>query len=125
MPSLESLGARVIAYIVGAVIVVFVVWAAIHFYTKSRSQAAQIRVDHAQTGAFTNSAGDAVNTQANVAQNEAASGDLTRTNEEDIRNAQGSGDKVNPAARDAGLRSLCRRAAYRDSQQCRMLQPRP
>jgi hypothetical protein len=111
--------------LLAAVILIAVIVEGVHSCDVRHNKAAQARVNSAQSGAFTNSAGDAVNTQANVAENEAASGDLTRSNEKDIRNAEGSSDKVNPAARDAGLRSLCKRAAYRDSQQCRMLQPRP
>jgi biopolymer transport protein ExbB/TolQ len=125
IPSLESVGARVIAYIVGAVIVLFVVWAAIHFYTKSRSQAAQSRVEASQAQAASNSASDAVNTVAASGESERASEDLTRSNEKDIRNADGANAPVNPAARDAGLRALCLRGAYRDDPKCRVFKSHP
>jgi biopolymer transport protein ExbB/TolQ len=119
MPTFESVGARVIAYIVGAVIVVFVVWAAIHFYTKSRSQAAQSRVEASQAQAASNSASDAVNTVAASGESERASEDLTRSNEQQIRAANGANDKVNPAVRDAGIAALCKRNAYKDDPRCK------
>lgn len=92
---------------------------------QARQQAAQSRVDKAQHGALENSAADAINTQGEVSARDRASEDITRTNEKDIRNAEGANDPVNPAARDAGLASLCRRAAYRDSERCRLRQLDP
>jgi hypothetical protein len=90
---------------------------------KRRSQAAQTRVERSQAEAASNSAADAINAVTGVGSNAAASEELTRQNEKEIRNAPGANDPVNPAARDAGLRSLCRRPAYRDNPKCRMLQP--
>lgn len=93
-------------------------------WQKYRSQAAQGRLERGQTEALGNSARDAIATQGTAAARETASNDLTRTNEEEIRNAQGADDRVNPAVRDAGHRSLCRRAAYRNSERCG-LRPAP
>jgi hypothetical protein len=86
-----------------------------------RSQGVQHRLDEGQTAALANSAADAIATQGAAAVREQKSEELTRSNEKEIRNAEGANDAVNPAVRDAGLRSLCRRAAYRDSERCRML----
>ena len=61
---IERLSARVIAIIVAAALAVLVVWAAFHFWQKSRSQGAQARVEHEQTQALSNSANDAVATVA-------------------------------------------------------------
>jgi Flp pilus assembly protein TadB len=122
---IERLSARVIAIIVAAALAVLVVWAAFHFWQKSRSQGSQARVEHAQTEALSNSANDAVGTVARSGEASAASEALTRSNEQEIRNAKGADAPVDPAARDAGLRSLCRRAAYRDSPKCKLLEPRP
>ena len=91
---------------------------------QARQQAAQSRVDRGQAGAARDSAGDAVNTVSGVSANQSASEDLTRSNEREIRNAEGANDPVNPALRDAGLRSLCRRAATRNDPRCRV-QPAP
>lgn len=90
-----------------------------------RTAGTKARVDQEQTGALSNSAADAVTTVANSGAREAASEELTRTNEKDIRDAEGADEAVTPAVRDAGLRSLCRRDAYRDSERCRLLAARP
>ncbi len=87
---------------------------------KGRNEAAQAKVDRSQADAFTNSAADAVNTQGAANARETESDALTRSNERTIRDAQGSTDKVNPAVRDAGLDSLCKRPSYRDSERCRL-----
>jgi hypothetical protein len=88
-----------------------------------RSQSAQHRLDQGQGEALANSAADAVKTQGEANRREGESEALSRANEKDIRNAQGANDPVNPDANAAGLRALCRRAAYRDSERCRLLQP--
>jgi hypothetical protein len=89
--------------------------------SSGRQQRAQGRVDTAQHGAQVESGADAVNTVSASDARERASEDQSRRNEEEIRNAEGSTAPVNPAARDAGLRSLCRRAAYRDNAKCKLL----
>lgn len=86
---------------------------------------AQSRVNSGQAGAFANSAADAVEVQQNAAARERASDDLSRTNEEEIRHANGANAPVDPAVRDAGLRSLCKRAAYRDSRGCKLFKSAP
>lgn len=91
---------------------------------QARQQAAQSRVDKGQAAAARESAADAVDTVSGVSANQSASEELTRSNEREIRNAEGSDDPVNPAVRDAGLRSLCRRAAARNDPRCRV-QPAP
>jgi Flp pilus assembly protein TadB len=116
---------RLVAMLGALVALVLLVGLTVRSCDKHRSQAAQGRVDRGQTEALSNSAADAVDTLGNAAAREGASEDLTRSNEQEIRNAPGAKAPVDPAARAAGLRSLCRRAAYRDSEQCRMLKPRP
>jgi len=116
---------RLIGMLLGLVAIVTVPALLVRSCDKHRSLAAQSRVDEGQKGALANSAADAVAVVGNAADREASSEALTRSNEQEIRNAKGSNAPVDPAARDAGLRSLCRRAAYRDSERCRLLQPRP
>jgi hypothetical protein len=89
---------------------------------RRHSQAAQSRVDRSQGEAQRNSSADAINTVTNVGNNAAASEEMTRQNEKEIRNAPGANDPVNPGARDAGLRSLCRRPAYRGNPKCRVFE---
>jgi hypothetical protein len=85
-----------------------------------RRQAAQSKVDRGQAGAFQNSSADAVNTAGGVATNQAATEDLTRRNERTIRDAKGADQGVDPAVRDAGLASLCRRPSFRNSRTGRL-----
>ncbi len=66
---------------------------------------------------------DAVNTVGAAADREAASDALTRSNEVEIRNAQGADAVVAAPARDAGLRALCRRAAYHSDPKCVQFTP--
>lgn len=61
---------------------------------------------------------DAVNTVGEAGKRESASADLDRTNEGEIRNAEGADAAVAAPVRDAGLRSLCRRASYRNDPRC-------
>jgi Flp pilus assembly protein TadB len=84
-----------------------------------RSKAAQSRVERSQAEAASNSAADAIATQERSSAAAAASEDLTRSNEKDIRNAKGSNAAVDPAARDAGVRALCKRRAYASDPRCK------
>jgi uncharacterized protein HemX len=118
---LKSLGAKLIAIILLAVVVIGLVWFGLAQWQKARTAATESRLQQAQSGATVESAKDAIATQGAAAARETASEDLSRNNEKDIRNAEGSADPVKPAARDAGLRAVCRRAAYRDSERCRLL----
>ena len=86
----------------------------------AKRDAAQLKVGKAQAKAFAASATDAIGTIGAVAERERAGEDLTRSNEKEIRNAEGASDPVPPAVHDAGLHALCRRKAYRDSEQCRV-----
>jgi FtsZ-interacting cell division protein ZipA len=122
---LERLSTRVIAIIVAVIAAVLIVGFTVRSCDKRHAQAAQSRVERSQADAASNSAADAIGTVAASGAQEAASEDLTRSNEQEIRNAEGSNAAVNPAARDAGLRSLCRRPAYRDDQRCKLLKPAP
>ena len=119
---IERLGARVIAAIILGLFVVGLLVFGVTQCQQRRSQGAQSRVERGQTEALSNSAADAIGAVRASGEAERASEELTRTNEKEIRNADGANDPVNPAARDAGLRSLCRRPAYRDSERCRLFQ---
>jgi hypothetical protein len=92
-------------------------------HVDAEKKAAQ--VEAAQSGATIESAKDAIGVQGNVAANEAAGADLTRTNAEEIHHAKGADQAVDPAVRDAGLASLCRRASYRASKRCLRVTPSP
>jgi hypothetical protein len=115
-----TITARLIGIVVIALLVAAVIFGGPAACSKMRSMAAQGRMDRSQGEAHANSSADAVNTVAASGEASAASEALTRSNEEEIRNAKGSNQAVDPAARNAGLASLCRRAAYRDDPKCRV-----
>lgn len=79
---------------------------------------AEARLGRNQAEAASESGADAVNTVGRAADREAAADALTRSNEEDIRNAEGADAEVAAPVRDAGLDALCKRAAYRNSLRC-------
>lgn len=123
LPPLTSLSARVVGALVAAAVAVAVIWGAWHFYTGSRTQAAQARVERAQGKAASQSAHDAIRTVVAAGEREAASEQLTRTNETEIRHAKGADVRVDPAVASTGMLALCRREAYRSSERCRVFQP--
>lgn len=61
---------------------------------------------------------DAVGTVGDVMTGEDQIDTITRENDDEIRNAEGADAPVHPDVRAAGLRSLCRRAAYRERDEC-------
>lgn len=113
-----AIGARLIAIVVGVIALVLVVGFTVRSCDQRRSKAAQSRVERSQAEAASNSAADAIGTVARSGESERASEDLTRSNEQQIRGAQGANDKVNPAVRDAGIAALCRRKAYATDPRC-------
>lgn len=115
-----------IGKVIAGLVLVLIILGTLYYCSgqRARQQAAQSKVDRGQGAAFQNSAADAIQTQSGVNENQAASEDLTRSNRDDILKAEGAGDAVNAAVRDAGLRSLCRRAASRNDPRCRV-QPTP
>lgn len=90
-----------------------------------RSQAAHSRLVEEQGAALARSARDAVAVQGRANRREQQSEALSRSNEEEIRNAKGADQAVDPHVRDAGLAGLCRRAAYRDGERCKLLGAAP
>lgn len=78
----------------------------------------EVELSKGQAGAATASGRDAVATVGNQAATEQETDRITKENEDAIRNADGSGEPVAGGVRDAGLDSLCRRAAYRSDPKC-------
>lgn len=110
---------RLIGLIAAVIAIVAIPALLVRSCDRHRSQAAQSRVNAGQAGAMSNSASDAVNTVAASGEASAASEALTRSNEQQIRAAQGANAKVDPAARDAGINALCRRQAYANDPRCK------
>lgn len=99
------------------------IWTVSVLVGKWRQASTAARLSENQKGAALDSGRDAVGAVGAVMGNEAAIDRTTRENEDAIRNAAGARDPVNPAVRDAGLASLCRRASYKCSQQCVQFTP--
>jgi hypothetical protein len=83
-----------------------------------RGQKAQTRVTTGQLEATHESATDALGAAGNVAANEAAGADLSRTNSEEIHNAKGADVHVAPAVNAAGVRAICRRKSAAHDPKC-------
>jgi hypothetical protein len=90
---------------------------------KRHARAAQSRMDHSQAEAASNSAADAIGTVARSGEAAAASEDLTRSNGEQIRAADGANQKVGAGVDAAGRAALCRRRAYANDPKCRGTKP--
>jgi len=120
MPSwLTNISMRVVGLIVGGLILLGLVLFTFHQCSKQRSQAAQARVERSQAEAASNSAADAINAVTGVGSNQAASEELGRANEKDIRAAQGAGDRVGAGVNAAGRAALCKRKAYTNDPKCK------
>ena len=87
---------------------------------KLNNESARARLGEASATAASRNGEDAVATVGEAARREQQSGQLTQSNEKEIRNAQGADAPIDPAVRDAGLGGLCRRPAYRDDDRCRL-----
>ncbi len=116
-----QLAIRTIALIVGLIALALLALYIPSCLQKQRSQAARARVDAEQGKAASDSAKDAIGTVAASGEAAAASEDLTRTNERDIKAAPGANVKVAPQVQAAGLRALCRRKAYAVNPKCKVL----
>jgi len=114
---------RIIAMIVGALIVLAVVLYGPAACQKIRSLEAQSRMNKEQGAAFSNSASDAVETTAAAGKREAGSEGLTGTNTRDIMAAEGAHDKANPATNRAGRNAMCKRDAYKNHPDCKGTTP--
>lgn len=120
----SRLPARIIAALVLVVIALLLALLAWSAWKEARTNAARARLSASQTDAVSNSARDAIDAVGGVSGRSEAYDELTRRNADAIRNAKGADAPVDPAAADAGLRSLCLRRAYRGDPKClRFLAP--
>lgn len=108
--------ARIIAGALLALVAVVSIWLIYNAITAKPK--AEARLGRNTTEAAQQSGKDAVNTVGTAGEREAATNDLSRTNEKDIRDAEGSTAPVATPVRDAGLRSLCKRRAYSGRPEC-------
>lgn len=105
--------------ILAALAAFFVLAVVMGIYTAIRAKPkAEAKLRGNQVEAVQSSASDAVNTVGKAGDREAASNDLTRSNNEEIMDADGADEVVRPGVRDAGLDGLCRRASYQRDPKC-------
>ncbi len=119
--SLTTLGRRVLIGIAIALL-------AAGFLTLRSCQSAETAKTEAklatgQTGAALESGADAVGAIGRTHQSEVRIDVITQENDRAIRQAEGADAPVSDAVHAAGLRALCRRAAYRGSEQCLQFAP--
>jgi hypothetical protein len=107
-----------VALIIAAVILLILGAWLVNAVTGGKVAATLARLQGNRADAALESGQDAVNTVGGQQASEAAIDATTRENESDIRKAEGADVPVGTGVNDAGLRSLCKRAAYRDSKQC-------
>jgi hypothetical protein len=115
---LAGLSTRIIVMIVCAVLLLGIIAFGVHSCDVRRSKGAQSRVEHSQAEAAANSTADAIGTVARSGEAAAASEDLTRSNAEQIRAAEGAGQKVGSGVDAAGRSALCKRQAYANDPMC-------
>ena len=84
----------------------------------ARTASAVASLATGQAGAAIASGQDAAATIGNRMAHDADTDTITRENDDAIRTAHGADAPVDPAASAAGVRGLCRRAAYRGNPKC-------
>ena len=115
------LTARLIIIALGVIALVGALWwlyAAVTAKPRAEASLGRNQAEAAQA-----SGRDAANAVGAASDRESGIDATTRSNEKEIRDAQGANASVDPAVRDAGLRSLCRRASYRRDPKCVQLAP--
>lgn len=105
-----------VGWAVMAVLLLIAMWWA--YSALTRDARTEARLGKNQAEAAQESGSDAVNTIGRAGERENASGDLDKTNATEIHDAEGADQAVSGGVRDAGLASLCRRAAYRNDPKC-------
>lgn len=109
--------ARIILIAFGVVVALSLLFA-VRSCQQSRTAKTEAKLATGQADAAMKSGADAVQTVGNRMDADAATDTITRENNDAIRNAEGADAPVAAGVRDAGLASLCRRAAYRRDPKC-------
>lgn len=117
-----TFAARTVAIVVGVIIIAILALSVPSCLAKQRAERAQARADKEMSRSAIESGRDAVNTVSAANDRERDIEGITRENDKEIRNAEGANATVGRGVGDAGLDSLCRRSAYRDSERCRLRQ---
>ncbi|KPL67398.1 hypothetical protein SZ64_04325 [Erythrobacter sp. SG61-1L] len=118
MTWLATLLRKPIAWAIVAALLALGIWWLVSTLLGGATAKTEARLGKNTAQAAIQSGNDAVNTIGTQMAGEAATDALTRENAHDIRNAPGANAPVDPAAHAAGIRSLCKRAAYRERPEC-------
>jgi hypothetical protein len=110
--------ARPVAWLIAGGILFLMIGLTVHSCSKARQAGAEASLSNETGKAVSDSGKDAVGAVEAVSGRNSAIDEITRENADEIRKAEGADALVNPAAHGAGLDSLCRRAAYRCTEQC-------
>ena len=108
----------IMATLAGLALIILLALFGWHEWQATRTARTEARLATGQAGAALSSGRDAANTIGNRMEADAATDTITRENDHAIRTAPGADAPVDPALRDAALRGLCRRAAYRHDPKC-------
>ena len=123
MPIIIELARRFAPWIIIAALVVAMAIAGPAACRKLHTDQARARLGEEQAHAASKSGEDAVATVGAAARREQDSDQMGENHEQEIRGTPGADAPVAIAVRDVGLGSLCGRAAYRDSERCRLRRP--
>lgn len=115
------LTAQLIVRLLGALAIVIALWWL--YATITAKPKAEAKLAGNQVEAVQRNAEDAIGTVGAAGNRETAVDATTRSNEKEIRDAQGADAPVDPVVRDAGFASLCRRASYRRDPKCVQFTP--
>jgi len=110
--------ARPVAWIIGGAILFCLIGLTVHSCTKASQAGAEASLATEAGKAGAASGSDAVNSVGGAAARDAATDMTTMENADAIQNADGADAPVNPSVRDAGFAGLCKRTAYRCTEQC-------
>lgn len=110
--------ARPVAWLIAAAVLFGLLGLTMHSCSKARQAGAEASLATEVGKATAASGSDAVNSVGDAAARDAETDTITRENANAIQSAAGADAPINPAVHNAGLDSLCRRAAYRCTKQC-------
>ena len=118
MRVLSKIPTRILAAIAaGVMLIILALWIT-DAVSDGRRARVEAKLNRNQAEAAVDSGRDAIKTLGTQAASEDAIDAITGENADAIHSAPGADAPVAPGLRNAGLRSLCRRAAYQRHAQC-------
>lgn len=112
-----------LVWLIGAVLIIGAAWWLVATLTGGKRAKVEAELNRNQAGAALESGKDAVGAVGAAGERASETDQITQENRDDIQKAPGAGAPVDAGVRDAGLRSLCKRAAYRERPECLQYAP--